>query len=199
MKPIVFLGTTNSGKIREFTSYLNTLGVDVQTPDDLGIVFEPEEVGDSYEVIALDKARAWSNKSGFPTLVDDSGLSVDALDGAPGIYSKRFFSGSDTDRNHFLLQKMKDVKPFDRTAFFYCALAFVDAGNGIEHLTVGKCFGTISDTISGSAGFGYDPVFIPQGYTQSFAQLGDEVKAGLSHRGKALELMKPFLQQWIHD
>jgi XTP/dITP diphosphohydrolase len=195
MSKVVFLGTTNKGKIREFSQVLKTIEVKVKTPDDLGIDFDPDETGQTYEEIAMAKAHAWAEKSGLPTLVDDSGLSVDALNGAPGIFSKRFFDGSDGDRNQFLLSKLSSISGFKRTAYFYCALAFVDPV-GVEQLTVGKCYGRIAEKLSGDSGFGYDPLFIPDGYTQSFAQLGDNIKTQLSHRAIAVEKMLPFLKEW---
>jgi XTP/dITP diphosphohydrolase len=193
MNSTIFLGTTNKGKIREFSKALNDIGIETKTPYDLGIDFDPEETGETYEENAMLKARAWAEKSGLPTLVDDSGLSVDALDGAPGVFSKRFFAGSDEDRNSHLLSKLKRVAGSDRSAHFYCALAFVDPIEKIERLEVGKCFGKIAGQVSGGAGFGYDPLFIPDGYEESFADLGDEVKAKLSHRAIALAKMVEFL------
>lgn len=195
MKTIV-IGSTNKGKIAEFSQALKPLGVTVTHPLLLHIDDEIEETGKSFEENALIKARGWAEKTNLPALVDDSGLVVDALGGKPGVHSKRFYEGSDHDRNLHLLSLLKHVPLEKRTARYICALAFVDPDKNLEHLVISKCEGKISFELSGNHGFGYDPLFIPEGYSKTFGELPSKVKAKISHRAQALAKMYPFLEQW---
>ncbi len=152
-----------------------------------------EEMGESYEENALLKAAAYARFAGMPALSDDSGLEVSALNGAPGIRSARAAEGSDLDRIRWLLDKMQGIS--DRRASFVACLviALPDAKNSFEgpgrdYFTVeGRCFGRIADSPRGTYGFGFDPVFIPDGYDKTFGELGDEIKSIISHRAIALK------------
>jgi XTP/dITP diphosphohydrolase len=143
---------------------------------------EPVEDGDTFEVNALIKARAAFLHTGLPSLADDSGISVDALDGAPGIHSARFAgTRDDADNRALLLERMRGVS--DRTAAFTCAAAYVDAAG--EHVEVGLWRGSVLDAATGEGGFGYDPVFRPDGLDSSAAQLSADEKNAISHRTQA--------------
>jgi XTP/dITP diphosphohydrolase len=154
--------------------------------------FDVEETGMTFEENAILKARAYSEK--FPevfVLADDSGLVVDALDGRPGVYSKRY-GDTDEHRNAKLLSELKDVSNSERTARFVSVIALI--GQGVEEVFEGVVEGAIGFEARGEDGFGYDPVFIPEGYKKTFAELGTEVKNTLSHRARALEKVKKFLE-----
>ncbi len=192
----IFLGTTNEGKIREFTQALKPLPIGIETPLTCNIIDDIPETGDTFEENALQKAKGWAEKTGLPTLVDDSGLVIDALNGDPGVHSKRFFPGSDEDRNQHILTLLKNVPTSKRTARYICALVFYDPTTSVNQTTIGVCEGTIAPQSDGDRGFGYDPIFIPQGYSTTFGVLPDYIKAQLSHRAQALEKMLPYLKQW---
>lgn len=192
----IFIGTSNQGKIREFKQGLKSLNLDIITNLDLKINFDPEEIGDNYLEIAKAKAKAWSEKSQLPTLADDSGLSIDFLGGKPGIFSKRFFNGSDQDRNQYILKLLSKAKDNQRQAHFYCALVFYDPNLDKFWHCISTVSGHIDYKISGDQGFGYDPIFIPDGYSKSFANM-PKIKQKLSHRAKAIVQILPILRQWI--
>jgi XTP/dITP diphosphohydrolase len=148
---------------------------------------EPEETGDTFEENALIKARAIAAYTEELTLADDSGLEVDALDGAPGVHSARYSGPDATDasNNALLLQRLADVPDEQRTARFCCVIAIV-AADGRTWTTTGTCEGRIGTSSRGDAGFGYDPLFTPEGHHQTFGELGADVKNSISHRGKAV-------------
>jgi len=178
--------TVASGNAHKLEEISGILGVAVRGLKDLSNPPELIEDGDTFEANALIKARGLRDAIGEWTLADDSGLAVDALDGAPGIYSARFagIHGDDEANNRLLLEKLEGVE--DRSAKFVCAIALCGPG-GEEWVVRGECHGTIQAVPTGTSGFGYDPLFVPDGYTQSFAELGEEVKSKLSHRAIALQ------------
>ena len=179
MKLIV--ATHNQHKIREISQILPD--VDIVADDPEGV----EENAPDFVGNALIKVRAIAAKhAGCWCLADDSGLEVAALGGAPGVRSARYAGEpSNTPANNALLLKnLTGVT--DRRANFTCAIALVDP-SGAEHTAVGRCFGRIAETPSGSAGFGYDPLFVPDGHDVSFADLSADEKNAISHRGRALE------------
>ncbi len=152
----------------------------------------PEEDGDTFSENALIKARAGFNDSGLPTIADDSGICVDALDGAPGIHSARYSpSGEDTDNVSLLLENLKGVT--DRRAYFVCVAALVD-GDG-EVTIERRWYGTIADAPHGGGGFGYDPVFIPDGQEHTAAEMTAEDKNRVSHRGQAFQALASALAE----
>lgn len=162
------------------------LGFRIRSLKDLPGCPDFVEDGDSFEANALIKARGLRDYSGDWALADDSGLAVDALGGAPGIHSARFAGvhGDDAANNRLLLEKLVDVA--DRTARFVCVLALCGP-EGEEWVIRGECVGRIAFAPSGEAGFGYDPLFHPEGYDRSFAELGSEIKHIISHRSAALD------------
>lgn len=146
-----------------------------------------EETGSSYAENAEIKARAWAEASGLPCLADDSGLEVDALNGAPGIYSARVQGlKNDEARNLWLLDQLKDFKGRDaRRARFVASLVLIN--DNFKAVGNGVCNGYIAESMSGANGFGYDPLFIPDGFNISFAELGAEIKNKISHRALAVK------------
>jgi len=194
----LLVATNNAGKVREYQTLLAGLPVHLVTPASAGIQMDVDENGASFEENALIKARAYGEASGLPTLADDSGLEVDALGGAPGIRSARYAgeSATDADRYHRLLGALRDVPPDERTARFQCVIAIV-LPDGRSFTFSGKCEGVIGETPRGSHGFGYDPVFYMPALGRTMAELSPIVKDRVSHRGRAVMRMRPFLRKLI--
>ena len=197
MTKTVVIASNNAHKADEIRTALDFEGWEFKTLAELGIISEPEEDADSFEGNARIKARAAHEASGgMAALADDSGLVVDALDGAPGVYSSRYAGehGNDGDNNAKLLRELADVPPEDRTARFMCCLVFIDE-DGTETVAQGTVEGHIGYEARGENGFGYDPLFLPielDGET-TFAQVTQEQKSLLSHRGNALRALKAKL------
>lgn len=184
------LASSNQGKLREITAILQPLGWQV-APQGNWDVTDAVEDGLSFVENALIKARHAAQLTGLPALADDSGLAVDALDGAPGIYSARYAGGAGDQANtQKLLENLEDVPDADRTAHFYCAMALVHhAKDPAPLIAIGRWDGLINRAPAGDGGFGYDPVFhVPEKGCTS-AELPAEVKNRMSHRGKALQQM----------
>lgn len=177
------LASHNRKKLAELRDILSMLSISVQPLPEHAP--EPVEDGDSFEANALIKARAACHLTGKPALADDSGLCVDALDGAPGVYSARYCAGTDTDRTQFLLRNMEVVPDGQRTARFVSAIACVFP-DGTEFTVRGTCEGVIARSMLGVGGFGYDPVFYVPEYDCTFGELSQEVKNQISHRARAL-------------
>jgi XTP/dITP diphosphohydrolase len=189
------LATRNLGKVRELTEMLSDCrGLEVLSLVDFPDAPEVVEDGKTYEENAIKKATQIAEYTGLPTLADDSGLEVDALSGAPGIHSARYAGerASDAERIQKLLETLKDVPEPQRTARFQCTVAIVEPERQ-SRVAVGVCEGRIIREPRGAHGFGYDPVFVPLGYAQTFAELGDEVKNRISHRAKAFAKVKELL------
>ena len=186
----IVLATRNEGKARELRRLLTGVRANFVTLADHPEVALPPERGGSYRDNALAKAQAAHEALGFSALGDDSGLEVDALGGAPGLYSARFAGEDATDgrNNDRLLDSMSDVTPEERTARFRCALALVREGHDPLE-TEGACEGMILPAPRGSAGFGYDPLFLPEGETLTFAELPESRKDAISHRARAAALL----------
>ena len=184
------VATKNKGKKRELERILSPMGIEIISESDLEMPLpDVEENGTTFEENAVIKAKSGCLATGLPTIADDSGLCVDALGGAPGIYTARY-AGEECDsakNNAKLLSKMKDVEKEKRTAKFVCAVAcfFPD---GREFVVRGECKGEIGTSLSGDGGFGYDPLFISE--LGCFAEITDSEKDSISHRGKALKLLK---------
>ncbi len=191
MKPRLLFATTNQGKLRELRELVGDT-VEVVSLKELPPIPEPEETGATFEQNAEIKARAYSNATGLPALADDSGLSVDALGGRPGVHSARYAEGDDKARYEKLLRELSGVPEDKRTAAFVCALCLVVPGRDSCFLEVGRCEGRIGLEPRGSHGFGYDPVFVLPG-GRSMAELTSEEKAPISHRGVAFQKMRPHL------
>ena len=189
----IVLASSNPGKIAEFQAMLPSVTLISQAS--LGID-SVEETGLSFVENALLKARHASRLSGLPALADDSGLMVDALNGQPGVYSARFAgpNASDQDNIQLLLNKLFTIPASQRQASFVCALALVQHGDDpCPTLAVGRCRGEISSKAQGREGFGYDPVFFLPEQGGTMAQLPASLKNTLSHRAKALNLLRDQL------
>ena len=180
------LATHNPGKLREMGGILKDLGVEVVSPAALGIPVDVEETGTTFLENALLKAKAICRAANLPAIADDSGLCVDALNGAPGVYSARYGGEGLDDRGRcmLLLNSMRGATT--RAAHFSCAVACVFP-NGDTLTAEGRCDGSIAYAPLGDGGFGYDPVFLLPGTGKTFGQLSQEEKSAVSHRGKALK------------
>lgn len=185
----VVLASNNAGKLREFREILEGL-FEIVSLRELGLEADPEETGGSFEENARIKAEYSCRLSGLAALADDSGLEVDALDGAPGIYSARYAPGTDADRVTKLLQDMENVE--DRTARFVSVVALVYP-DGRQVTARGTCEGVITWQPQGEGGFGYDPIFLPDGYDRTFGLLSAETKNSISHRGRAVRALRDKL------
>ena len=190
----LFLATGNQHKVKEMKEILADIDIEILSQADYSDLPEVIEDTDTFRGNALKKARELGDYVGLPAIADDSGLVVEALNGRPGVYSARFAGeeATDEENNNKLLDLLAEVPPEQRQAHFTCAMAFVTPA-GEEEIVIGKCQGQIAAQPKGEAGFGYDPLFIPEGYEASFAQLGSEIKNKISHRGRALEKMEQVL------
>lgn len=190
------IASNNAHKVLELERILNPLGISALTAKQAGIdLCDVEETGTTFAENARIKAKAAFERCNMPSIADDSGLTVDALNGAPGVYSARYAGegASDSDKINKLLSELQGVPEKDRTASFVCSICCVlEDGSMIE--VSGKCSGTISLEPMGDGGFGYDPVFIIDG-DKSFAQLSSEEKDKISHRGNALRALKEELMK----
>ena len=181
----IVLASGNRNKYREIKEAFEPLGVELLYGGDFDTVLNVDETGNSYEENAMLKASAWSKALLMPALADDSGLEVFALGGAPGINSARAVQGTDQDRTNWLLSKMENIK--DRRASFVSCIAVVFPDMKEPLVYEGRCSGTLAPEPLGSGGFGYDPIFIPDGYDKTFSELGDHVKTKISHRALAIK------------
>ena len=185
----VILASGNKKKIRELSAILDRFGMSVITKDEAGFEdVDPEENGETYEENSMIKARAIQELSGDITIADDSGLEVFCLDGAPGIHSARYAgeNGDENARNQKLIAALEGVPEEERGARFVTVITMLFP-DGKEIVARGECPGHIGLAPAGEGGFGYDPLFIPDGYSETFAQLGVDVKNRISHRARALE------------
>ena len=194
----IVVSTHNKGKIVEIEAIVKKLGLDVITRDEAGIPveIEVEEDGETLEENSYKKAYEIMKLCNKPTLADDSGLMVDYLNGAPGVYSARY-GGEDGNsvKNYTKLLKELDGVPFEkRTAHFETVITLCYP-NGDTIVCKGKCYGHITTEPIGDKGFGYDPVFIPDGFNETFGVLGPEIKNKISHRSKALTELEEKLKE----
>lgn len=190
----LLVATRNRGKIKEIGALLDGLVEEILCVADLPDLPETVEDGATFSDNALKKAREACLASGLPVLADDSGLVVNGLGGRPGVFSARF-AGSDADdraNNRKLLQEVAGLTQSERSAAFVCSMAFVSP-DGVEQLFEGRVAGTIIDQPRGGHGFGYDPLFLVDGYQQTMAELPLDEKNRISHRGQALQAFKLYL------
>jgi len=198
---VFLLSTQNKYKKIEFERILSPLGLEIKTAPELKVDLpDVEETGTTFEENALLKARAGCEVSGLPSLADDSGLCVDALDGAPGIYSARFSGeagehGGDEANNQKLMELLKDTPDEERGAHYVCAVAAVFP-DGRELVTRGEVYGTIGREERGTGGFGYDPLFLYGDKT--YAEVPASEKDKTSHRSVALQKMAALLKEELH-
>jgi len=193
MKEIIF-ASHNKGKIVEIKQILSPLGIRVLTADDMELP-DVEETGVTFEENAVLKALTIAKLKKVPCLADDSGLCVDVLDGRPGVYSARYAPNRDFNKAmEMLLKEIKETGKDDRKAHFSCVIV-LGYEDGSYKAFEGRVDGTIAKEAKGNGGFGFDPVFVPQGYDKTFAELGSEVKNKISHRGRALQKFEAFLKK----
>ena len=190
----LLLASQNAGKLAEMKELVAGLPFRVLSPVDLGIREAPEETGTTFVENAILKARHYARRSGRLTVADDSGLSVEALNGGPGLYSSRFGGegATDADRNRLLLEKLAGVPPARRGARFTSALA-VARGDELLFQTEASVEGRIADAPRGPNGFGYDPLFFYPPFGRTFGEVATEQKDRVSHRGKAFARLRDFL------
>jgi len=191
----ILLATKNPGKIREMNRMFSDTGVEFVGLDTLEEVPEVTEDGRTYHENAMKKAMTFYNLASMPTLAEDSGLEVDALNGAPGIFSARFAGENATDRenNEKLLNLLRGIPREKRTGRFVSVLCLIVDGS--PYFFEGEVRGSILEHPKGESGFGYDPVFVPEGYDMTFAELGADVKNQISHRARAMNKLKDFLKE----
>lgn len=189
------LASGNAGKLRELSQLLGRLDIELVAQGELG-VSDAAETASTFVENALLKARHAARATGLPALADDSGLCVDALDGAPGLYSARYAGthGDHGANNAKLLRELDGRPPQERGAFFICVLALLHhADDPAPLIAEGRWHGRILDAPRGEHGFGYDPLFLPDGQTLAAAELDDALKNHLSHRGQALAQLRQAL------
>lgn len=187
------LASNNSGKLREFAPLFESMGLEVVAQRDFAVP-DAEETGLSFIENAILKARHAAHATGRPAIADDSGLVVPALGGAPGIYSARYSGGGDTENNTKLLSEMSHLTGEDRAAFYVAVIAVVmSASDPLPIIAEGRWYGNISFELSGTGGFGYDPLFIPESSSCTAAEMSAAEKQTLSHRAKALKALAPKL------
>src|ERR1051325_1010735 len=201
------IATYNSGKVREVAQALRYLPVTLRYLEDFSNVSTVDEIGNTYQENAVLKAVEYAKQTGACALADDSGLEVDAIGGKPGIFSALYAGehASDGDRISRLLAELSRVPTADRGARFICCMALAgpqstssecSAEPNVLTVVEGRCEGFIAATPRGANGFGFDPVFVPAGYDQTFAQLPDKIKARISHRAQALIQIQSFIERW---
>ncbi len=197
---IVVIATGNPGKVREIIAALDDDGIAWKTLADFPDVAEPEETGTSFMENAALKARYYLTHTAEPTLAEDSGLEVDALGGQPGIYSARYAGepSDDAANNAKLLRDLAQVPAPDRTARYHSAFALALPDGRVESAT-GQVEGTIAPRCTGTHGFGYDPLFVPEGYDQTFGVLDPGVKRAIGHRQRALRALLPKLRRALTE
>jgi XTP/dITP diphosphohydrolase len=199
----ILIATQNKGKIKEYRRLFADTDIEFVGLADVGLgELDVEETGTTFEENAILKANTYAKHAELWTLADDSGLMVDALGGAPGVYSARY-GGADLDhagKRAKMLSEIADVPIDERGAKFVCVIAIAKPDEGNTTLVRGECLGTIThQEYDEGNGFGYDPIFKPNGYDKTFGQIPSEMKNGLSHRAIAAEKALPILQHMLQD
>lgn len=198
MARVLLIGSGNLDKQQELRDLLSGSSWQVKGLQEFESVEEPEETEETFEGNALLKARYYGQRFDVACVADDSGIEVDALNGAPGVYSARY-AGEDCtydDNNQKLLIALKDLDTSKRGARFVSCAAFVDT-DGTQHVDLGTVDGIVAFNAAGPHGFGYDPLFIPEGYERTFGELGPDIKAQISHRSRAFRAMSTYLESYL--
>ena len=178
----ILIATNNNHKLKEYAEMFTPLGIEITSPKQEGLDIDPLENGKTFEENSLLKAQSFKEHTSLPVLSDDSGLSIDALDGFPGIYSARFMEGHPYEEKHLaILEMLKDKE--DKSAYFICAMSIIIDGE--EYKLQGRVDGEIVSPKSKGNGFGYDPIFLPSGEELTFGEMDEEKKNKISHRGRA--------------
>ena len=196
----VILASKNQHKLTELSAILSQLGFEIALESEYGLDIDVEETGTTFEENSFLKADAVMKASGLPVLADDSGLMVDALDGAPGVYSARYgHKASDKERTAYLLENMKNVPEERRGAKFVCVITCLFP-DGRKIVARGECPGVIARAPHGENGFGYDPVFYLPELSMTYAELPSEQKNAISHRARALQdFCRKYQEVQNHD
>jgi len=194
----LLLATKNAGKIIEIKELLAVLSFRLRSLNDFADVIEPEETGANFIENAVLKAQSYASQTGLSTLADDSGLEVEALGGAPGVFSARYAGegATDSERIEKLLKELDETQNENRRARFICAIAIASATGEIQFVAEGVCDGRIALTASGEGGFGYDPVFVPNGFSKTFGELSSGTKQQISHRAQATFKIIQYLRRF---
>ena len=193
----LLLATTNEHKLDEFRTILRDLPFTLLSLRDVQIDMDVEETGTTFAENAILKARAYAQAANMLALADDSGLEIDALGGAPGVYSARF-AGRETpytERFRLIFERLQDVLPAERTARFRCAIALAEP-SGFVRVVEGTIEGVIADSARGEHGFGYDPIFLVPESGLTTAEMSPAEKNRISHRGRAAEAAHQLLESW---
>jgi XTP/dITP diphosphohydrolase len=192
----LLIATKNAGKIKELKELLVNLPIQIRCSDAFPSITEPEETGASFAENAVLKAKYYALQTKLWALADDSGLEVKALNGAPGVFSARYAGENATaeEKIEKILQELNNIR--DRRARFVCTMAIADEMGEIKFVADGVCDGTIALTASGANGFGYDPIFIPDGFSQTFGKLSDQIKRKISHRARATDKIIQHLRRF---
>lgn len=198
----LLLGTRNPGKIHEIKLIIGDVGFELHSLQEFSFVDVAEENADTYAENAIAKAQFYARATGIVALADDSGLEVEALGGAPGVLSARYAGAdaTDADRRELLLSELAKTGSDNsnarenRRARFVCAIAIAKSTGEVLNVSEGICEGAITFAPRGELGFGYDPLFVPDGYDKTFGELSDDIKNQISHRARALMNLKSFLK-----
>ncbi|NJM52419.1 MAG: RdgB/HAM1 family non-canonical purine NTP pyrophosphatase [Blastocatellia bacterium] len=195
----LLIATKNAGKIREIEKLLADLPITLRNTGEFTDLIEPEETGATFAENATLKAKYYAEKTGIWSLADDSGLEVEALEWRPGVFSARYGGADATNEEKIakLLNELEQTDSNSRLARFVCSMVIADKSGEIQFLTEGVCQGEIAFIPQGSNGFGYDPVFVPKGFSQTFGQLSGEIKHKISHRSRAIEKIIKYLADLI--
>lgn len=194
----LLIATRNAGKVTEIEKLLTGLSFKLRSLNDFNAIVEPEETGTTFIENATLKAEYYAAQTGLWALADDSGLEVEALGGAPGILSARY-AGAGADeaaKMKKLLTELAETSEDDRAARFVCAMAISDDKGATKQASQGICDGKIASTARGKNGFGYDPIFIPTGFSETFGELPNEIKSKISHRARALDKIISYLRSF---
>ena len=193
--PSLLLGTRNAGKVREIETILGDVPWRLRSLNEFANVGVAAETAPTYAENAIAKAQFYARATGLYVLADDSGLEVAALGGAPGVFSARYAgeAASDADRRALLLSELAQLPASDRRARFVCVVAITTPEGEVLNTSDGVCEGRMIFEERGTNGFGYDPLFVPDGFDQTFAELSDSIKNRISHRARALLRMREFL------
>jgi XTP/dITP diphosphohydrolase len=190
----ILIATANKGKIAEIRQFLASEGFVIKGLTDFPEIVEVEESGNTFAENAILKARGYAVQSGLLALADDSGLEIDALNGAPGVFSARYGGQVGYDEKmRLVLTELEKTEDEKRGARFVCAMALANTEGEIIHVSQGVCEGKIGFEPRGNNGFGYDPIFIPEGFENTFGELDDGIKGQISHRKRAFSGIMPFL------
>lgn len=196
----LLLGTANRGKVAELNEMLSGLGFELVPLDAVGPLEDVEETGETFAENARLKASAYARQSGMPALADDSGFEVEALGWRPGVLSARY--GGDAaptfpEKIALLLSEMERSEIPSRAARFKCAVALAASDGEIVAESEGVVTGIVPDSPRGNGGFGYDPIFVPEGFSRTFAEMSSAEKGALSHRGRAILQIIPYLRTFL--